>query len=473
MIRASRPLVVLALLLATAGCAGGWRHGVPAQWAADATVSAPVASPAKSSGGPAVSADGVTFRYSGEGSSVNLAGEFNSWSTSADPLKKSSDGTWTITKKLSPGRYAYKFVIDGGTWKTDPAAKESVDDGFGGKNGIIVVGAGAAPAAPVAATAAASGVKGASVSADGALFRYSGAANSVNLAGEFNSWSTSADPLTKGADGVWTITKKLNPGRYAYKFVVDGTNWKEDPTAKETTDDGFGGKNAIVVVGAGAAAAAPVAATAAASGAQGASVSGEGTVFRYSGAANSVNLAGEFNSWSTSADPLTKGADGVWTITKKLAPGRYAYKFVLDGTNWKEDPTAKETTDDGFGGKNAIVVVSGTASSASTSTTSATSATIAVTGKPKAPVIGADGVRFTYAGAASSVALCGDFNGWATQTDPMKQQSDGTWTIVRKLSPGSHAYKFLIDGKVWRLDEANPSTQDDDFGGKNSVITVK
>ena len=216
---------------------------------------------------------GVTFRYSGEGSSVNLAGEFNSWSTSADPLKKSSDGTWTITKKLAPGRYAYKFVIDGGTWKTDPAAKESVDDGFGGKNGIIVVGAGAAP---VAATAAASGASGASVSADGAVFRYSGAANSVNLAGEFNSWSTSADPLTKGADGVWAITKKLSPGRYAYKFVIDGTNWKEDPTAKETTDDGFGGKNAIIVVGAGAAVAAPVAATAAASGAKGASVSGDG-----------------------------------------------------------------------------------------------------------------------------------------------------------------------------------------------------
>jgi hypothetical protein len=36
MIRASRSLVVLALLLATTGCAGGWRHGVPAQWAADA-----------------------------------------------------------------------------------------------------------------------------------------------------------------------------------------------------------------------------------------------------------------------------------------------------------------------------------------------------------------------------------------------------------------------------------------------------
>jgi hypothetical protein len=77
-------------------------------------------------------------------------------------------------------------------------------------------------------------------------------------------------------------------------------------------------KNAIVVVGAGAAAAAAVAATAAASGAQ-ARPSAKARSSVTARIANSVNLAGEFNSWSTSADPLTKGADGVWTITKKLA----------------------------------------------------------------------------------------------------------------------------------------------------------
>jgi hypothetical protein len=96
-----------------------------------------------------------------------------------------------------------------------------------------------------------------------------------------------------------------------------------------------------------------------------------------------------------------------------------------------------------------------------------------VTGKPKAPVIGADGVRFTYAGAASSVALCGDFNGWATQTDPMKQQSDGTWTNHPQPHPGQPRRTSSIDGKVSATRRGVPSTQDDDFGGKNSVITVK
>ncbi len=462
MTRAFRSLALVALLLPALGCAGGWRNGVPPQWAGD-DVASPTATAAAPAAGSAVSADGVTFRYKGEGNAVNVAGEFNSWSTSADALTKGADGTWSITKKLSPGRYAYKFVVDGSNWKEDPAAKETVDDGFGGKNAIVVVGGTAAPAAAAPAAAKSAG---STVTGDGVTFRYAGAANSVNLAGEFNSWSTSADALTKGADGTWSITKKLSPGRYAYKFVVDGSNWKEDPAAKETVDDGFGGKNAIVVVGG---TAAPAAAAPAAAKSAGSTVTGDGVTFRYAGAANSVNLAGEFNSWSTSADALTKGADGVWSITKKLAPGRYAYKFVVDGSNWKEDPTAKETVDDGFGGKNAIMVVAGTAGAGAAPVASA----IKVTGSPRAPQIAAAGVTFTYAGPGSSVALCGSFNDWAINTDPMTQQSDGTWTVTRKLPAGTHTYKFLIDGKTWKTDVANKTTQEDDFGGLNSVLVVK
>jgi 1,4-alpha-glucan branching enzyme len=345
----------------------------------------------------------------------------------------------------------------------------------------MVVGgaAGAAAAAPPAAkpAAAAAAVATPVASGDGATFKYSGAGNTVNLAGEFNNWSTSADALTKQADGSWAITKKLAPGRYMYKFVVDGSNWKEDPNAKETADDGFGGKNAVMVVGgaAGAAAAAPAAAKPAAAAAVAA---GDGATFKYSGAGNTVNLAGDFNNWSTSADALTKQADGSWAITKKLAPGRYAYKFVVDGSNWKEDPNAKETVDDGFGGKNAIMVVGG-AAGAAPAAAAATAAPAAAKplssgAKAKAPQMTAAGVVFTYAGAAkSTVALCGDFNNWAPNADALTQAADGTWTITKKLPAGAHSYKFLVDGSNWKPDDGNPNSSDDGFGGKNSVITVK
>jgi 1,4-alpha-glucan branching enzyme len=197
----------------------------------------------------------------------------------------------------------------------------------------------------------------------------------------------------------------------------------------------------------------------------------EGVTFTYRGAANSVALAGEFNSWSTSADALTRQADGSWTIVKRLAPGRHPYKFVIDGGTWKEDPGAAEFTDDGYGGKNSVVVVAaGRTTPAAAGTVPATTP---VTGTGRAPVQGADGVTFTYAGPASSVNLAGDFNAWSTTAAPMVRQVDGTWTITLKLAPGSHTYKFLIDGSAWKQDEANPVSTGDPYGGKNSVVTVK
>ena len=68
------------------------------------------------------------------------------------------------------------------------------------------------------------------------------------------------------------------------------------------------------------------------------SVSG-GVRFTYSDpAAGSVNWAGAFNNWSTSATPFAKGADGVWSVEVALPAGEHQYKFVINGTQWIGDP---------------------------------------------------------------------------------------------------------------------------------------
>jgi hypothetical protein len=73
----------------------------------------------------------------------------------------------------------------------------------------------------------------------------------------------------------------------------------------------------------------------------------------------SVTLAGEFNNWNVSDAAATCTLqDGVWTAVVKMAPGKYKYKFVLDGgAKWKEDPSNPDKVDDGFGGSNSIVTV--------------------------------------------------------------------------------------------------------------------
>jgi len=84
-----------------------------------------------------------------------------------------------------------------------------------------------------------------------------------------------------------------------------------------------------------------------------------GAVFRYRNAdATRVNLAGDFNAWDPTADPMTdENGDGEWTLFYPLAPGRYAYKFVVDGERWIADPTNPDSEPDGFDGRNSILVI--------------------------------------------------------------------------------------------------------------------
>jgi len=212
---------------------------------------------------------GIQFSYHAPSARlVTLAGNFNNWGgtqgggrydSSIDPMDDpDGDGTWTIVVPLPPGRYQYKFVIDGGVrWEQDPNNPDKGTEG-GIENSMIVVppsvrydyevitgtvigeskafGAGDREAAAPVVTGA-----GVEFVAD---FPNAG---SVYLAGEFNGWDPTVIPLTKDDDGLWRGTVELEPGTYQYKFVVDGT-WIEDPGNPETTDDGHGGVNSILVV---------------------------------------------------------------------------------------------------------------------------------------------------------------------------------------------------------------------------------
>lgn len=71
-------------------------------------------------------------------------------------------------------------------------------------------------------------------------------AGSVSVVGDFNGWDTMADPLQRGHDG-WELTKTLPPGRYLYKYVVDG-NWVQEPGNPNQQADGYGGFNSVLNV---------------------------------------------------------------------------------------------------------------------------------------------------------------------------------------------------------------------------------
>jgi hypothetical protein len=74
--------------------------------------------------------------------------------------------------------------------------------------------------------------------------------------------------------------------------------------------------------------------------------------------ASSVSIVGDFNDWEEGASPLHRVSEqGVWAITIPLAPGRYHYTFVVDGTKWVADPLAPRTLEDDFGRPNSVITV--------------------------------------------------------------------------------------------------------------------
>ncbi len=99
-----------------------------------------------STGGSARPLIYVQFVYAGSAAtSVAVAGDFNNWDPHRNMLQDpDGDGVWTGLFPLTPGVHKYMFVVDGNRWVTDPRAQSYVDDGFGGRDALVSIGAGKA-----------------------------------------------------------------------------------------------------------------------------------------------------------------------------------------------------------------------------------------------------------------------------------------------------------------------------------------
>jgi hypothetical protein len=88
--------------------------------------------------GPNVTPDGVVFNYRTDikNLQIYLSGNFNEWEKSGAKYQMKDDdgdGVWSITLKLAPGTYQYKYIIDG-KWTQDPYGPEEAPDGYGALN---------------------------------------------------------------------------------------------------------------------------------------------------------------------------------------------------------------------------------------------------------------------------------------------------------------------------------------------------
>ncbi len=84
------------------------------------------------------------------------------------------------------------------------------------------------------------------------LDRFFPDAKEVSIAGSFNGWNpgaTAMEPFGTGC-GQWEVDLHLEPGKYEYRFLVDG-NWTDDPSGGPFVANPFGTRNSVFVVNAG------------------------------------------------------------------------------------------------------------------------------------------------------------------------------------------------------------------------------
>lgn len=86
----------------------------------------------------------VTFSVSqaaaGGAQEINIAGDFNNWSSTDTPMKKAADGSFSVKLKLESGKeYQYRYLYDGKKWENDWEADKYIPAPYSHTDNSVVV----------------------------------------------------------------------------------------------------------------------------------------------------------------------------------------------------------------------------------------------------------------------------------------------------------------------------------------------
>jgi hypothetical protein len=220
-----------------------------------------------------------------EARKVIVTGNFTGWSNNNCQMERNDSG-WSLDIYLKEGTYAYKYIADG-QWLEDKDNPDNRQDANGNINSFFSIG-------------------------EKYLFRLTGYENAskVILTGSFNRWREDELLMEKDATG-WQLPVAMAPGNYEYKFIVDG-KWITDPANPNKTGSGDYTNSLMSFK--------------------------ENHTFVLNDFSEAVNVsvAGSFNGWHSDSYRMKRKA-GKWILPLYLSPGKYTYKFVVDG-NWILDP---------------------------------------------------------------------------------------------------------------------------------------
>ena len=72
-------------------------------------------------------------------------------------------------------------------------------------------------------------------------------ATKVQLLGDFNNWDETVEPMTALKSNDFTATLELETGKeYQFRYLIDGTIWKNEVQADDYVANSFGADNSVV-----------------------------------------------------------------------------------------------------------------------------------------------------------------------------------------------------------------------------------
>ena len=84
----------------------------------------------------------VTFKLPAEvtAETAALAGDFNDWDISANPMRKLKDGGFSVTVSVPAGSaYRFRYHLDGERWENDWEADKYLPNEHGTEDSVLVV----------------------------------------------------------------------------------------------------------------------------------------------------------------------------------------------------------------------------------------------------------------------------------------------------------------------------------------------
>ena len=73
--------------------------------------------------------------------------------------------------------------------------------------------------------------------------------------------------------------------------------------------------------------------------------------------------------------------------------------------------------------------------------------------------------------SAMSVQLVGDFTHWKEHPINLHKGQEGIWRTTIDLAPGTHRYRFLVDGQ-WRDDPECKTRVPNPYGSQDALLQV-